>query len=262
MNELETMLCNLLHCDRSGLYVKGERLFLTATQEKRLHSILKNRLKGRPLQYLLGDADFMGLKLKVAPGVLVPRPETEILVEEAVARLSVVRKSLRILDMGTGSGNIAIGLAKFLKDATIMAVDISAAALKIAAKNASLNGVARKIAFVRGDLFGCLKAADQFDVIVSNPPYVSEDEYARLPEDVLCEPREALVAADGGYDFYRRIEKGSRRHLASRGMLFLEIGDRQAKGVKKIFSDARAWKDVSFVKDLAARDRVAVIERR
>ncbi len=263
MNEIETILTKLLKCDRSQLYLDKDRLTLGARRFNRLEQILKKRLSGQPLQYLIGEVEFMGLKLKVKPGVLIPRPETEILVENAIVRISASQEMTpRILDLGTGSGNIAIALAKFLKGIQIYAVDISDLCLSVARTNARLNGVWNKITFVRSDLFSCFKGKNEmFDFLVSNPPYIAPHQYERLPDDVRHEPSLALLAKEEGLYFYSRIEEGARTSLKARGVIFLEIGDGQALDVRKIFKGSSLWKEVKFIKDYHGIERVAIIKK-
>jgi len=263
MNEIETILCKLLHCDRSTLYLDRSRLALSKRQMNRLEDILKKRVKGAPLQYLVGDAEFMGLRFRVRPGVLIPRPETEILVEEAIKHISKMSSSsCRILDIGTGSGNIAVSLAKASPKFKVYAVDISDICLSVARANAKLNAIEKKIRFLKSDLFGVFKGKKmKFDFIVSNPPYIAKDQLKLLPEDVRQEPVLALEAAEKGLYFYKEIEKGSRVHLAEGGALFLEIGAGQSSGIRKIFKDQRHWKEVKFIKDHNGIERVAIIKK-
>ena len=264
MNEIEAIFCKLMKCKRSSLYLDGQKPPLAPGQYNRLNKILKNRASGEPLQYLLGDTEFMGLKFKVRPGVLIPRPETEILLEEVMDFIhSSGIECPRILDIGTGSGNIAVSLAKFLKKAEIHAVDISDTCILLAKTNARLNGVSSKILFHKSDLFSCFKGLKpEFDIIVSNPPYISAKEYKCLPADVLAEPSLALKAGKDGLQFYKAIEKVlSRAYLKRGGLLFLEIGHGQTEGIKKIFSSGNEWQGVRFVKDLSGIDRVAIIKK-
>jgi release factor glutamine methyltransferase len=266
MNEIESILCKVLACDRSSLYLDYSRRALGAAENRRLETMLRRRLQGEPLQYLLGDVDFMGLKLRVRPGVLVPRPETEILVDEALKRLlcaSLPSADGRpdILDIGTGSGNIAIALAAFLpqeRRGRILAVDISDTCLCVARANARRCGVADRIRFIKSDLFSAL-GGERFDVIVSNPPYVSLREYRHLAQDVRREPREALVAPGNGLYFYRRIARDAVKFLKPGGMLFLEIGDTQDKEIAKIFDRRLGWSAVEFIEDLRGVRRIAVM---
>jgi len=264
VNEIEAIFCKLLKCGRSSLYLDRHSPPLEPGQYNRLTKILKQRASGEPLQYLLGDTEFMGIRFKVRPGVLIPRPETEVLVEEVIN--SVFSSGIerpRILDIGTGSGNIAVSLAKFLKKSDVYAVDISDTCVSLAKTNARLNAVSPKVSFCRSDLFTCFKGQDiKFDIIVSNPPYVSKKEYEQLPIDVLREPTLALVAGKDGLLFFKAIEKESHSFLKRGGFLFLEIGFGQAEGIKKIFSSGRGWQGVRFKKDLTGIDRVAIIEKK
>jgi release factor glutamine methyltransferase len=265
MNEIESILCKVLACDRSSLYLAHSRRALHVAESRRLEILLRRRLQGEPLQYLLGDVDFMGLKLRVRPGVLVPRPETEILVDEALKRflcgsLPGTDGRLDILDVGTGSGNIAIAMAAFLpqgRRGRITAVDISDICLCVARANAKRCGVADRIRFVKSDLFSALKG-ERFDAIISNPPYVSLREYGRLAQDVRREPREALVASGNGLYFYRKIARAAAKFLKPGGMLFLEIGDTQDKEIAKIFGRRPGWSAVEFIEDLRGVRRIAV----
>lgn len=263
MNEIETIFCQLLGCDRSSLYLDRHRSFLDAKQYGKFEKILKKRISGSPLQYLLGDADFMGLRLRVKPGVLIPRPETEILVDEA---LNIIRcsgfKKPRILDIGTGCGNIAIAMAKFLKNTSVEALDISKLCLSVAKSNARFHRVTSKIQFRQSDLFDCFKGGmDSFDVIISNPPYIADHDFEALPEDVQKEPISALVAPERGFYFYRKIEEGARQYLKERGFIFLEIGAGQVEGIKNIFTDRSVWEEPHFVKDHNEIERVVIIKK-
>jgi release factor glutamine methyltransferase len=264
MDEIETILCKLYKCDRSGLYLGRGESALSARQLSRLENILSKRVRGEPLQYLIKDVAFYGCRLRVTPAVLIPRPETEVLVEEALLWMALQKRRLRVLDIGTGSGNIAIALAAspLSKDLDIFSVDISEDCLAIARSNARLNRVGDKITYLKSDIFSAFKKGEVFDGIVSNPPYVSPEEYAALPDDVKKEPELALVASQKGFYFYKRIEKEARRHLVSGGRIFLEIGHGQAVKIKKIFGDRSLWSDVRFVKDLGGLDRVVLVTKR
>lgn len=269
MNEIETIFCKLFKCGRSRLYLDPRHLTLNSRQFNRLEGILKKRIGGAPLQYLVGDTEFMGLVFKVKLGVFIPRPETEIIVETILKYVTSHQSPvtrLKILDIGTGSGNIAVSLAKFLENCKITAIDISKEAIDVSKYNASLHGVKNKIDFIHEDFLSlqpevCSLRQYYFDIIVSNPPYVSEQEYEQLSEDVRKEPRLALLAKDNGLYFYAQIEKHARGYLRPQGAIFLEVGDEQSHGLKKIFSDRSIWKQISFVKDNNGIERVAVIER-
>ncbi len=263
MTELETILCDILKCDRASLYLEERNKKLSPAEANRLDEILKDRAAGIPLQYILGQADFMGLTFRVGPGVLIPRPETEILVDQALKWVAKKLKNPRILDIGTGSGNIAIAIAKSLcgVQADIVGVDVSEICLDTARQNAMRHGTAEKVSFLKSDIFSVFKNSETFDLIVSNPPYVAPCEYNELSLEVKCEPMEALVAEDGGLYFYRRIAKEAGKFLSEGGALFLEIGDEQAEDVTNIFSDKYVWSSSSIIKDFCGRDRIIFIEK-
>jgi release factor glutamine methyltransferase len=264
MNEIESIFCKLLNCDRASLYMDKHKSFLTPQKAHDLESILRKRISGEPLQYLLGDTEFMGLRLRVKPGVLIPRPETEMLVEEA---LRVIKEQgagfYRVLDIGTGSGNIAVALAKFglRHNVRVDAVDISHDCLKVAEANARRHHVGDRIRFRRSDIFSGLELEALFDMIISNPPYVALREYDSLPQDVKHEPPGALVAPHDGLYFYEEIERGSRRHCAPGGRVFLELGANQASSVEGIFSDKNFWHETSVIKDYNGIKRIFAATR-
>ena len=239
MNEKEFFLCHVLRCERSALYLDPDKKILSPRQAAQLKRLEEKRRQGYPLAYLIQRADFWGMDFKVTPGVLIPRPETEVLVEEVLKKASARPDAKwRILEFGTGSGNIAVVLAKGLLQARVTSVDISAEALAVASVNARRHGVSSRIRFLRSDLGARLiRNRGRFDFIVSNPPYVSAVFYPRLPRDVRHEPKRALVAARKGLDFFFRIEEQSRYLLADQGMFFGEICPTQKKSVEKIFSE-------------------------
>lgn len=265
MNEIESILCKIFHCDRISLYLEPRRHPLDSRRSHRLETILKKRLEGAPLQYLLGETEFMGLRLRLKPGVLIPRPETEVLAEAALEAVRRDNKdSCRILDIGTGCGNIAVALAaaRTGTQVSVVAVDTSPACLELARANARRHHVLNKITFLESDLFSHLDARrGRFDLIVSNPPYVSAQDYVRLPDDVRREPVKALLAEDDGFYFYGRIAREAGAYLRPEGQLFLEIGYGQAKGIKEIFKDTSVWEEVQFIKDHNDIERVAVVKR-
>ncbi len=263
MNELENIFCKLFDRNRQSLYLDSKDFILSQSQLNRLEKILEKRIQGDPLQYLLGDTDFMGITLKVSPDVLIPRPETEILVEEALKYLEAQNKYLKILDIGTGSGNIPIALAKssYVGRFEIFSVDISSRALKVARMNARLNKVVEKISFMKSDIFSAFENNEKFDCIISNPPYIKLRDYDSLPIDVKREPSLALLAGEDGLFFHRKIEEGAHIHLADAGKIFLEIGYDQKDAISAIFGDSSVWENIEFIKDLCGFDRVAVIKK-
>ena len=191
-------------------------------------AIVARREMREPMQYILSSTGFMGLEFHVEPGVLIPRPDTEILCEEALRRLA---PGARVLDIGTGSGALAVSIAKLGKDAQVTAVDVSDTALSIAAGNAERNGAA--VRFVKSDCFAALEG-DCFDMIVSNPPYINREEMAQLMDEVRREPELALFGGEDGLDFYRRISREASAHLKEGGCLLFEIGWQQKDAVSEL----------------------------
>ncbi len=211
-----------------------------------------------PQQYIAGREQFMGLDFIVNKDVLIPRPETEILVNEVFRHTG---HGIKILDLCTGSGNIAISLAKMIQGAQIIATDISVSALETARKNASIHGVDKQIEFYQGDLFQALPVDKRykFDIIVCNPPYVKSADIDFLQEEVRCEPHHALDGGIDGLDFYRRLADMAQDFLAPGGFLFLEMGFDQAQDVGDIFNSKRAFKIKKIKEDFAGIDRVVWI---
>jgi release factor glutamine methyltransferase len=220
--------------------------------------LVVKRLGGVPLAYLTGVKEFWSIPFKVTPSVLVPRPETEVLVEK-VLELST-RESESILDVGTGSGCIAVALAKELPRAHIQAVDISERALRVARRNAALQK-ARHIQFQRSDLFSAFRGTGaRFDFIVSNPPYVSRDEWDGLPPDVRdFEPRRALLSGESGLETIERLVRRAGTFLRPGGYLIFEIGDGQRDRVLSLFG--KRWTEIETAWDMAGKPRVITARR-
>ncbi|MGD1009322.1 MAG: peptide chain release factor N(5)-glutamine methyltransferase [Candidatus Aminicenantales bacterium] len=220
--------------------------------------LVEKRREGVPLSYLTGTKEFWSIPLEVSPSVLIPRPETEVLVEKVLELSSRERET--ILDLGTGSGNIAIALAKELPRARIFAADISARALNVARRNASLQR-ARQIDFVRSNLFSAFrKTGIRFDFIVSNPPYVSKRDWDRLPPEIReFEPRRALLAGESGLELIQRLVRRARAFLKPGGYLIFEIGDGQRDDVLALFG--RRWTEIETAWDLAGMPRVITARR-
>jgi release factor glutamine methyltransferase len=229
-----------------------------AMAEAFFERLVAKRLNGVPLPHLAGMKEFWSIPIEVTPSVLVPRPETEGLVEK-VLELST-RESERILDVGTGSGCIAIALAKELPRAEIQAVDISERALRVARRNAARQKV-RPIEFRRSDLFSAFRGTGvRFDFIVSNPPYVSRAEWDALPQDVRdFEPRRALLAGESGLETIERLVRRARMFLKPGGYLIFEIGEGQRDQVLGLFS--RRWTEIETAWDLAGKPRVITARR-
>ena len=223
--EAEWLLCEALSLDRVGLYLNFDKP-LSDSELAAFRGMVLRRGKREPLQYILGSQEFMGLEFQVSPAVLIPRHDTEVLVTEAVKRGAAARS---ILDIGTGSGCVAIALAKALPEAEVCSVDISGEALAVARGNAERNGAA--VELVQGSLLEPFTGR-RFDMIVSNPPYIPAAELATLQQEVRgFEPLNALDGGGDGLDFYRRITAGATGHLNEGGWLLFEVGAGQAPRV-------------------------------
>jgi release factor glutamine methyltransferase len=235
-----------------------------AEPRRRAQDSFRRRASREPLQYILGTQEFCGLELVVTPDVLIPRPETELLVEEVLRRRPSGR-ALRIADIGTGSGCLAVTVARFLPEATIFASDRSTAALAVARSNARRNGVEGRIQWLEGDLFRPFEAAGlqgSLNVILANLPYVPEPEWDRLqPEVRLFEPRLALVGGPDGLDLVRRLIAEAWAHLACRGLLILELGQGQAAEVRRLIVEELRYGEIWTRRDHAGIERVVVCER-
>ena len=257
----ELLLMHVLRCDRTWLYAHPE-YELSPSQAIDFDQLIERRSQGAPTQYLTGLQEFWGLEFKVGPGVLVPRPETEHVIEVALARLGARRSEpLRIADVGTGSGCIAIALAHELPEAMIIATDISAVALDYARKNAQRHNVADRIQLHKANLLEVDPAAPDwsgsfFDLIVSNPPYIGRSEAADLPREVReHEPREALFAGEDGLDLYAPLIGQAAETLSSNGIFVVEIGHRGREHVASLLAAPR-WANLTVTRDLAGIERV------
>ncbi len=217
---------------------------------------VKRLILGEPLQYVMGYQEFMKLKFLVNRNVLIPRQDTEILVEEVI-KIAEKIENPEILDLCTGSGAIAVSIAKYCKDARITAVDISEKAIEIAKKNAKFNGVLSKIEFIESDMFKKLKKR-KFDIIVSNPPYIPTNEILKLSKDVQNEPKLALDGGKTGLDFYEKIAKDGDKYLNNQGFICLEIGYDQKIKVKTILESEHKYVNIRCIKDLCENDRVII----
>ncbi len=250
----ELLLAEILNCKRLDLYLKFDQP-LKENEVDIYREWISRRGKFEPLQYITGKVEFYGLPFKVTRNVLIPRPETEILVEE-VLKYSKEKPGLKILDIGTGSGNIPIALAKNLDSAEIFSTDISEKAIEIAKENAILNGVDSKIRFLHSDINHISFNTGFFDLIVSNPPYVSIDEYSTLQKEITnYEPAIALTDNNDGLDFYRLIAERSNSILKRGGKIFMEIEQGQNSAVEKILS-SNNFINIHFIKDYQQIDRI------
>jgi len=260
----ELLLMHALGRDRAWLYANPEAAVDEATAAK-FFELIARRASGTPTQYLNGKQEFWGLEFEVTPAVLIPRPETEHVIEVALERLGATRVStlLRIADVGTGSGCIAVALAKELPAAEIYATDISAEALAVARRNAARHGVAERVRFVECNLLdGVGEDAGPLDLIASNPPYVARDEQEQLPRDVReHEPPAALFAGASGTEIYEPLIAQAAKRLRSGGLIVVEIGYGALERVKPLLGDSKMWKDVRVTNDLAGIPRVISAER-
>ena len=244
---LLAMVCKI---NRTYYYVHMDEE-LTIEQTKEYENVLKKRAERVPLQYITGDQEFMGLPFKVTPAVLIPRQDTETLVEEA---LKVITPGMKVLDMCTGSGCILISILKNTVNVEGHGFDISKQALNVAKENARLNGVDAN--FERSDLFEMV--TDVYDVIVSNPPYIPTEVIGGLqPEVAQYEPMQALDGKEDGLFFYRKIVKECRKYLTENGKILFEIGHDQGAAVAEMLTYA-GFSEVKVVKDLAGNDRVVI----
>jgi release factor glutamine methyltransferase len=252
--DTETLLLHLVGKNHAWLMAHLDEDFAGCVAI-RFASLLDRRLRGEPIQYITGETDFYGLPFKVTPDVLIPRPETEHLVEKAIqlARLNVAP---RIVDLCTGSGAIAIALASALPTAGITATDLSHAPLSIARENSRRNGVEPRIRFLQGDLLDPV-ASERFDLVVANPPYVPTIERESMSVEVRDhEPALALFAGMDGLDIYRRLIPAAPSVLVPGGFLVLEIGYGQARAVEGLLVAAR-FQQIEFMPDLQGILRVA-----
>jgi release factor glutamine methyltransferase len=224
--------------------------------------LIRRRVDGWPVAYLTGSKDFYLLKFDVSPAVLIPRPDTETLVQHALDFLKG-KAQPKILDLGTGSGCIAISLAHRCKTAEVLATDVSPDALTVAAQNAKKHGVSERVSFRKGDLFAAVPEESKFDLIVSNPPYIAPSEIETLAPDVKDhEPRLALDGGPDGLAYYRRIAADAGRFLESGAGLALEIGYQQESAVREIFSTTGEWSLGSTIPDMAGRPRVITAKKK
>lgn len=231
---------------------------LEIEQEEIFLRLIEERLKGRPIAYIVNNREFMGLDFYVKEGVLIPRPDTEILVEEII-ELCKGKDDLDILDIGTGSGAITVSLAKYIEKSRLTSLDISEIALEIAKKNAKSNGVIDKINFIKSDLFQQIVGTNlKFDIIVSNPPYIRKRDIDELHTQVKdYEPYNALEGGIDGLDFYRNITEQSKNYLKPGGILAYEVGHDQAEEVVKIMQN-NGYNKIYIKKDLQGIDRVVI----
>ena len=228
---------------------------ITDIELSKYKKLLDQIVKGVPIQYIIKEQEFMKLDFYVDENVLIPQPDTEILVEEVIKKY--MNKSCEILDLCTGSGAIAVSLAKYIEKSSITASDLSKNAIEIAKLNAKNNNVDKKITFIESNMFEKIKY-NKFDVIVSNPPYIESDEIAKLSLQVKSEPYMALDGGMDGLDFYRIIIDNSYKYIKDCGNLFLEIGYNQKDKVFNLLKESNHYEDYYCIKDLSENDRAIV----
>ena len=257
----ELLIAHVLECSRLDLYLKYDK----PLAEKKLSNIkklIKSRASHYPIQYLLGSTEFYGISFFVEEGVLIPRPETEILVD---AVISYIKESSQntwsLMDIGTGSGNIPVSISNSFKDSEkdihILATDISEIALQLAKKNIDVLSI-ENISLLHSDIFD--KITGTFDCIISNPPYISEKEFKELPKEIKDhEPREALFAKEDGLEFYDKILQNAGKYLKKDGRIFFEIGAYQKKGLSKL-AEQYNCKIIDTEKDYNDFDRVLILK--
>jgi release factor glutamine methyltransferase len=256
--QTELLLAHLLKMPRMKLYLNFDR-DLTTAETDALRELVKRRGQREPLQHITGSTSFCGYEIAVSRAALIPRPETEMLAELGWNFLATCHSSLATaLDFGTGTGCIAIVLAAKSPHTKITALDISPEALALAEENAAQNKVAERIEFFQGDGFATLKTGVQFDLIVSNPPYIASAEIATLDPEVRdFDPRGALDGGADGFDFYRRLAAEAKIFLKPAGKIMLEFGDGQADAIKSIFENEK-WIVEAVQEDYSQRARILI----
>lgn len=266
--EAEILLSYSLEMSRSEIYLNSDRV-LKDIEKTQLEKKIQKRIEKIPLQYITKYQEFMGMDFSVEKGVFIPRPETEILVEEVIKKLKNYKCSnkLEVADLGTGTGIIAVSIAKFIEDIIIYATDISKISLQTALKNAQKHACKDKIIFLQGDLFepfiGRIKK-NSLDGIISNPPYIDSYDFKLLPPEVRDnEPKIALSGGIDGLDYYRKIIRKSPQYLKKNGFIALEVGMGQAKIIKElILKEDNYRQNVEIFKDYSGIERVVIAYRK
>ena len=254
---------HVLHLPSHNVVIDRDRL-LSSFELLAARGLIERRVGREPLQYILGTQEFCGLEFDVNPAVLIPRPETELLVEYVAQRISADRQAT-IVDVCTGSGCIAVAIARMRPHARVIATDLSSPSLDIARQNATRHAVGERIIWLEGDLLGPLAEQEldgQVDVIVSNPPYIPESDWATLQAEVrLFEPRGALVAGPEGTELHERLLQEATRYLSPGGALIMEIGAGQARAMRRIVDQIPGYRVHRLVYDEAGLERVVIVER-
>ncbi|MBP2632492.1 MAG: Protein-(glutamine-N5) methyltransferase, release factor-specific [Firmicutes bacterium] len=257
--DAEVLLSHVLGKERIYLYVHFDEP-LQADEMAQYKDAIKKRIARMPVAYIIGYKEFMGLDFNVSPAVLIPRPDTEILVEAVIERLKE-KENVSFVDIGTGSGAIVLSLLANLPQAVGSTVDISEAAIAVAKDNAEKFGVSDRVSFFHGDVYSPVK--DQvFDAIISNPPYIPDADIESLQPEVKCEPHGALAGGTDGLDFYRKLVREGVTLLKSGGFMAFEVGIHQAAAVAKLAETFSELGEVSVLKDYGGIERVVIINKR
>jgi len=262
---IELLLAHVLHLQRIQLYTNFDKP-LSEDELALFKELLKRRLSNEPLQYILGETEFMGLKFAVNRDVLIPRPDTEVLVETVMSKMKEAfsdESEIRILEIGTGSGCIAVSLAKLQSNVRVVALDKSEAAVAVAVENAKRNKVSEKIPFECKDFLTLNEnlITEKFHCIVSNPPYISNEEYQQLPKEVKdFEPKNALADGNDGLTFYKAIAEKGKSLLLEKGFVAVEHAYNQSEDVQKIFQQ-NGWKNIQVIKDYGGNFRCVLAEK-
>jgi release factor glutamine methyltransferase len=263
--DAEVLLAATLGMDRVGLYTHFDQP-VQPTELARFKKLIQRRLRREPVAYIVGQQEFWSLPFIVTPDVLIPRPETEMLVTEALKlkfQPERTERRIRILEIGTGSGAISVALAKELPSASVVATDLSEKALSVAEENARRNGVRERILFLQGDLFDPLEKGSMFKLIITNPPYIPQDFFPSLPPEVRdFEPRVALDGGKDGLAFFRRVLPRLGEYLSSEGWLLAEIGVGQDQQVRQLAEANPDLDSYDFLPDLAGIKRVFKTRKR
>ncbi|MFB0526791.1 MAG: peptide chain release factor N(5)-glutamine methyltransferase [bacterium] len=271
--DAEVLLAYVLKIERLEIYLNLD-CQVTEKELSAYEKLIERRVGREPVAFIVGYKEFMGLKFFLNRDVLIPRPETEILVEKVIEKLQNIKKSKSyeyernnspvIVDLCTGSGNIAISLARNIASCKIYATDISEGAIQVARKNAKFHNVKGKIEFLLGDLFSPLEKLNSnlaVDFIVSNPPYVKSKDLVLLPPEIKKEPLSALEGGNEGLNFYQRIIPEALKYLIDGGYLIMEIGDYQGKAVVNLIRKEKQFYPPQLVKDYAGLDRVVMAQK-
>jgi len=264
--DAEVLLAHSLRTNRLRLYLNYDKPILKG-ELREYKKLIKRRIRREPLQYITGYQEFWSLNLKVTKGVLIPRPETEILVEEAIKTFpqnELFDKTINILELGTGSGAVAIALAKELQRGSIVATDISDIAIKTARENAKVHGLEKQITFLKGSLFEPVRERiGTFNLVISNPPYIPIEDFRDIQPEVRdFEPRISLNGGKEGLKFYRQILSQIGRYLAKDGWVILELGKGQAEKVTRLIELTGEFNPTSIVKDFSGIERVVKAQKR